>query len=380
MKKKVIVFGGVLLLILILPHTATWADQPWKSLAKSPGQIEAAVAGPDGGVCVLEQWSFIRSMPEEAQPIIMELSPSQRIFLSAGGTKYASIAYEGAGELPQAAQVAVYTSAGQALWNVSNHPLNDVILLDTGGLVGVQRNINVLDNAVYFFGSGGKLLAEVSLPALGEVLAAPSGDRILANSGTRGTLLFDNTGTVLSEMEPAYRMTFSQDGRWTAILYGPKLKVYHEGVATYVGSLGGEIVRGAQFSPENSFIVAFTDHALFLLKNPGGEVLLQRQLEANGELSYTSADVIRQGALIAVGIERDLGSGVKGPERHPDGQVLIYRKNGDVCYRMPVTYTRWNTTTPRVQFSDDGARLLVLTRDEVIQADVAELCGKGGAQ
>lgn len=89
-------------------------------------------------------------------------------------------------------------------------------------------------------------------------------------------------------------------------------------------------------------------------------------------------DLTDDAKCIAVGVERDLGESIKGPERHPEGEVRLYNRDGSICYQMGVSYSRWNTTTPRVKFSADGNRLLVLTRDEVMRAPVASLGGKGG--
>jgi len=366
--------------LLLMAAISLHAAEPWEIVAKSPGDIECAVMGPEGEICVLGQLRFQRSYPGEKADIIEELELNKRVFISAGGGKYASILYEGQGEGVSAARLTLYKLDGRELWSVSHQPLNDVVSLESGGAVGIYRNINVLVNDLYFFSGNGALLRRLSIPALGEVKASPSGDRILVNSGRRGAILFEANGEEMAELGPAYRMFFSDDGRWVAILYGPDLTIYREGKATYTGQLGGEIIRGVRFSTDNSVIAAITDHAFFLLKNPGKNVILQRQLDPAGQFSYTSVDVTRGGELIALGIERDLGSQVKGPERHPDGKVILCRIDGRIVYQKSVSYSRWNTTTPRVKFSADGRQLLVLTRDEVIKATVADLCAEGGVR
>ena len=365
---------------VILMVTSLHAAGPWEIVSKSPGNIECAIMGSAGEIYVLEQLRFQQSFPGKKADIVEELELAKRMFVSEGGGTYAAILYEGQGEVVHAEQLTIFSGNNQKLWSISNHPLNDVVPLESGGAVGIHRNINIHENDLYFFGGDGELLKQFSIPVLGEVKASSSGDRILVNSGVRGAILFDASGEELAELGPAYRMFLSDDGRWTAILYGPDLTVYHDGRATYKGQLGGEIVRWVRFSPDNSVIAAITDHAFFLLKNPGRKVLLQRQLDPVEQFSYTSVDVTREGELVALGIERDLGSQVKGPERHPDGKILLCGKDGETIYHKSVSYSRWNTTTPRVKFSVDGKILLVLTRDEVIKAAIADLSSKGGVR
>lgn len=378
--KKTVNILGVAILLTTLWLNPLHAEGLWEVLVSSPGRIESATIGHGGEVCVLEQLRFSRLSPYGAVPFTRELPLNERFFLSAHGSKYASIVYQGEKEMINAARMSMFSSDGRELWSLSHHPLNEVFPLESGGAVAAQRNINMLENQLYFFSPKGKLHKQLAVPALGEVMANSSGDRILVNSGTRGALLFNAVGELLSELGSAYRMSFSSDGRWVALLNGPELRLFYEGKPTYIGELGGEIVRGAAFSPENTLMAAFTDHAFFLMKNPGGKVLLQRQLDARGELSYTSVDLSENGEYIALGIERDLGPDVKGPQRHPEGEVLLYDRDGNILHRMGLKYSHWNTTTPRVRFSADGEQLLVLTRDEVIRATLEDLCRKGGVR
>lgn len=354
------------------------AVNPWEILATSPGAIESATQGTAGDVCILEQLQFTHRTPAAGESIKCSLPLTERIFLSPGGNVYASISYDGEQEMLNAERLTLYAVDGTALWSITDHPANDVYPLDSGGAVAVSRNVNVRDNQVYFFSEDGKLLRQLPLPAPGEVKASSSSDRILINSAIEGAILFDSQGNELAKLGPAYRTSISRDGRWAAILHGPKMSIYHEGKLAYDAELGGEIVRGATFSVGSQYLAAFTDHALDLLENPGGRVLLQRQLDLQGELSFTSVDLTGDASCIAVGIERDLGESVKGPDRHPEGQIRLYDKDGSVCYQKNLTYTRWNTTTPRVNLSPDGRQLLVLTRDEVMRASLKDLCGNGG--
>jgi len=377
MKNGVIRFVLVVFTLSLL-ISAAQAAGPWEVLARSPGAIESAALSSAGDVCVLEQLRFTRIASGTADVQQRDLPLSERIFLSPSGSVYASITYEGEQDMANAAILTLYGSNGQALWSLAHHPLNDVYPLESGGAITVSRNINLPKNDVYFFSPQGRLLQRLALPAVGEIKVSPSSDRILINSGVDGAILCDAAGNELARLGPTYRMFISNDGGWVAILYGPKMTLFHQGRATYTGELGGEIVRGIAFAPDNALLAAFTDHAFFLMKNPGGDVLLQRQLDAQGDLSFTSVDLTRDATCIAVGVERDLGESIKGPERHPEGEIRLYNRDGGICYQVGVTYSRWNTTTPRVKFSEDGSQLLVLTRDEVMRAPLASLCGKGG--
>jgi len=378
MKKTVICLVMAVLASLTLALAAL-AVGPWEVLARSPGAIEAAALSPSGEVCILEQLRFTRILPGTAPAEVRDLPQAERIYVSPSGVVQASLVYEGVKDVANAARLSV-SRGGQTLWSLEDHPLNDIVPLESGGAVAVSRNLNLPKNSVYFFSPQGQLLKQIELPAVGEIKSSLTGDRILINSGVDGALLYDASGNQIAQLGSCYRMFFSDDGRWTAILYGPKVNLFVDGRAAYAGDLGGEIVRGVAFSPDNAQFATFTDHALFLMKNLGGEVLMQRQLDALGEWSFTSVDLTKDASCIAVGLERDLGSSVIGPDRHPEGEIRLYNLDGSICYQKGLTYSRWNTTTPRVQFSADGNRLLVLTRDEVLRAPVGSLCGTGGEE
>jgi hypothetical protein len=365
----------VTLFILLCATTASQAKSPWEVVAQSPGEIINAVTSPAGKISIMEQTRFVRSSSEA-----LDFSAKLRYFSSAGGTKYASMMYLAGGEYPTAAKMTVYSESSAELWSLSQQKLNDLVLLESGGAVGMNRNINLPENQVIFFDQKGARLKEISIPALGEVKAALTGDRVIINSGTMGALLYNSAGEKIADLGSAYRTSFSDDGRWLAILNGAKLTIFHEGTPTCAVNLGGEIIRGAVFSRDNASVAAFTDHALFLLRNPDGQVVLQRQLDAAGQLSFTSIDISSRDEIIATGVERDLGAEVKGPERHPEGEVRLYDLSGGVIYSRQIAYSHWNTTTPRVKFSANGAQLMVLTRDEITLAEVRDLTGKGGVR
>ncbi len=369
--------SGLILLGIASPLSSR-AEELWKTLLRSSGGIESAVWDVSGDILILEQAKFTRLFSPQLNANSRDLPWSQRVSLSPGGRVYALITYEGVKEELNAAELTLYTAADVPIWSLSHHELNDIYPLDDGAAVAVRRNINIPENTLYFFSAGGEILRRFELPAVREIWTSPSADRILVNSGRDGAILYSASGEELLRCGSAYRASFSRDGRWLAVLYGNKVTIFHDARATYTGEMGGEIVRGVSFAPDNSCFVAFTDHALYLLKNPGGEVLRQHVMDVDSQLSFTSADVSREGAYIAAGIERDLGESVIGPERHPDGMVVIYRGDGVECCRRAVSYSRWNTTTPRVVFSHDGSQILALTRDEIITAPLEKLCAEGG--
>jgi hypothetical protein len=342
--------------------------------------IETAVISPNAKVSVLEYSRLTNRALSSSKKTLLDLNSNERAFLSSGGAKYGVIDYEGAGEMATVARMTMYAEDGAVLWLVSHHPANDLVPLESGGAVAMHRNINVLDNFIYFFDTQGSLLKEMKIPALGEVKASKAGSRILVNSGKRGTLLCDDRGNILAEMGSAYRTALSNDGLWVALLYGSEFRVFREGALILNGELNGEIIRGASFAADSRILAAFTDHSFYLLSIPEGRILSSQQLDVGGQLSFTSVEMSPDGGLTATGVERDLGPGVVGPQRHPDGEIRLYDRSGNLLYRKQITYSHWNTTTPRVHFSADGKTLVVLTRDEVIKAPVSNLTTKGGAR
>jgi hypothetical protein len=377
MKNRFIFFSTCMALVFLV--AASWAEAPWEILARSEGGLETAALSAAGDVLIQEQLRFNR-LNSAGEAAVQDLSVSERVFLSPNAGTYAIISYEGSPEQPEAASLTLKRTDGSTLWNLQHQFLNDIYPSDFGAAVAVARNNSVLDNRIYFCSIAGKLVKEITLPAVGEVSFSSSGDRVLINSGVEGLLLFDDRGNRLVELGSAHGFKISPDGRWTAVLYGPKLTLFHNGRPSYVGEPSGEILRGVAFSKDNAHLAVFSSHALVVLENPAGTVVMQKHLEVDGQFSFTSVDLALEAGCIAAGLERDLGSSVQGPERHPDGMIRLYNRDGSACYEKTVDYRHWNITTPRVSFSPDGKRLVVLTRDEIICAPLGSLCCEGGAK
>ncbi|MFH1736030.1 MAG: hypothetical protein ABIE92_15095 [bacterium] len=376
---KIVKSIPLFMVVIVLLTSICSAADSWTVLYRSPGQIQAMSLLTDQRVMIAEEMRLI-TVQKDSNPQAVNFAANERCFVASDGSCYAVIRYEGGADVVSAAMVTLFRSDGQPQWTIGKHLMNDIVPLRNGGAVAAHRNISIKQNFVYFIDSSGRIVKQIEIAALGQIMASPTGDRILISSGVEGALLFDHQGVMISKLDEAYRMAFSDDGRWCALLYGPNVKIYNEGTPVYAGNLGGELPRGVSFNGDNSRLAAFTDHGLFILSIPSGKILMQRQLDTNEQLSFSSIDIMADGSLIAAGVERDLGSSVKGPERHPDGEIRLYDPKGTMLHQQPISYTAWNTTTPRVRFGNDDENLFVLTRDEVLQAAVTDLSGKGGVR
>jgi len=369
----------LIIVVIALLATVCSAGENWQTLFRLPGALQTISLLPDQKVMIKEELSLIKLNDQNVSDHL-SFANNERCFVAENGACYAVIGFEGNADVVSAAAVRMYTSDGSLLWTMERHQLNDLIVLPDGGAVAAHRNINIKSHPVFFINSSGSLIRQIKVPSLGQILASPTGDRILINSGTEGAFLYDKEGDLLARLDNAYRMSFSDDGRYCALLYGPNLKIYHDGSLVYESSLGGELPRGISFNGDNTQIAAFTDHHLFLLAIPSGKVLLERQLDPSDQLSFTSVDLTSDSKFIAVGIEHDLGSSVKGPERHPDGMVRLYNATGDILLTKEVSYSAWNTMTPKVKFDSTDKNLYVMTRDEVLKTSVVDPTVKGGVR
>ncbi|HEX7343273.1 MAG TPA: hypothetical protein VF398_03355, partial [bacterium] len=205
--KKTVNLLVLMVLASLSPAFGAQAPGPWEILARSPGAIEAATLTTSGQVCVLEQLRFTRIAAGSVEAQVRELPMAERIYVSPSGAIQASITYEGVKDIANAAQMTV-SRDGQQLWSLEHHALNDVFPLESGGAVGVNRNINLPLNSVYFLSPHGELIKQLELPAVGEIKTSLSGDRILINSGVEGSLLYSAAGDEIARLGTAYRMFF----------------------------------------------------------------------------------------------------------------------------------------------------------------------------
>ena len=68
---------------------------------------------------------------------------------------------------------------------------------------------------------------------------------------------------------------------------------------------------------------------------------------------------------VIVGIDSDKGKKVRREDRHTEGLVYLFDKDGKITWQREFSYKLWSALFPRVQFSSDAARFSVMTREKV---------------
>jgi len=69
--------------------------------------------------------------------------------------------------------------------------------------------------------------------------------------------------------------------------------------------------------------------------------------------------------MIIVGMDFDKGRKVLPEERHTKGLVYIFDKDGKIIWETQLSYKLWSAFFPQVQFSSDGKRFCIITREKI---------------
>jgi hypothetical protein len=122
--------------------------------------------------------------------------------------------------------------------------------------------------------------------------------------------------------------------------------------------------REMSFSPDNRYLSVIDKKSLYLFEVKTGKLLWQYILD-KPELSFISVDVTSDAEKIIAGIDFDKGRGVAPEDRHTNGFVYLFDKEGKITWQKELSYKLWGAVFPQVKFSSDETRFSVITREKI---------------
>jgi hypothetical protein len=296
-----------------------------------------------------------------------ELKPNQGVTSSDDGlffgiTTYSTKASPG---FLAAERFELLSSDGERLGEIEN-PGAATFHISNGAklVVGLSGGEGALNSWMVFYNGNGEEISrtEVSFP---QGISFPSNGRyVFANSATDGLLVFDDTGSLEVNLGRCGQFSFSSEGEYVATVYEEGLKLFHQGKPKGNPLKINPIVRGIRFSPEDDYLAIIDRESLSLFETDTGKLIWQHTLNQPGH-SFISVDVSANAEMIITGVDIDKGRDVPQNERHTQGWVYIFDKDGKIIWENEFSYQLWGTFFPKVRFSSDGERFSVVTREKV---------------
>lgn len=296
-----------------------------------------------------------------------ELGPNQHLVASEDGGFYGITTYstKASPGFLAAERFELHSADGEKLWEIENPKVSEFLISPGGELVvGMSGGEGSPESALVFYDHAGELISSTAVRFPQGISFSADGKYVLVNSAKDGLLLFDDPGELKSKLGPCERFAISADGEYVAAVSNGSLRFYHQGKPIGEPQQVGPFVREMVFSPESEFLGLIDKKNLHLFKVKTGKLLLKHTLK-QAELSFVSLDLSPGGERTVTGLDLDKGSKAPPTERHTNGLVLVFHKDGSLIWHEEISYKLWSALFPRVQLSADGSRFSVTTREKI---------------
>ena len=322
---------------------------------------------PDGNLILSTHERFQVLTSEGKQSYQANLKPNQGLVTSPDGNCFGITTYsKGASPGFLAAEnFALYSANGDKLGEIKNPEVSDFYVSNPANLiVGISSGEGGAKSRLVFYDRAGNPIKSLEVGFLEGVSFSSNGKSVFVNSGKDGLSAFDDSGALKANFGLCEKFTTSQDGEYVAIISGGSLQIYHQGKPVGNPLNVNPLIREMCFSPDNKYISVIDKKNLFLFEVQTGNLLWQYLLD-KPDLSFISVDISPNAEKIIAGIDYDKGRKVALEDRHTNGFIYLFDKDGKITWKKELFYKLWGAVFPKVQFSADGANFSVITREKI---------------
>ncbi len=351
------------------------------SLAVEPGLIlEKSVAG-KRALGNLAEGSLILSTPERISTLTLEgkeLSPSpvksnQGLVASGDGKFFGITTFSEntpSGFLG-AEKFELFSVNGAKLWQLTHPPVADFYISNKANwIVGIASGGDGPESYLIFYNHAGDSITSIKVGFLQGIFFSTNGMSVFVNSAKEGLVALspvkDTTTKTLEKTSfgPCDNFATSASGEYVATFTEGDLNFFYQGKP--VGNFSKEdfLVRRMSFSPDGKYLSVIDKKSLFLFETETGKLLWEHLLD-KPELSFISLDVTSHADRIIAGVDFDKGNKENPEDRHTRGFIYLLDKSGKTVWTKELSYKLWGVNFPKVQFSPDGTKFSVLTREKI---------------
>jgi len=322
----------------------------------------------DGKLILSSQEKFWVITPKGKESFQMNLKPNQGLVTSEKGEFFGITTYSKgapAGFLA-AKRFELYSTDGKKLWEVDPAFGGTAFYISNGAnlVVGISSGEGSLESRLVFYNHIGDLIFGTRISFPQGISFSSNGKYVLVNSAKDGLLTFDDSGDLTANFGLCEKFAISSDGEYMATISAGNLRFYHQGKPIGNGLKINLLVREMSFSLENKYLSVIDKKNLYLFEVQTGKLVWQYTLD-QPELSFISVDISSDAEKIIAGIDFDKGRKAPPEQRHTKGLVYIFDKDGKSIWGNELSYKLWSSLFPRVQFSSDGKRFSIITREKI---------------
>ncbi len=367
-KKILLMIMGLLLFLTNLGLAA----EPQLILEKSVEGKRVMGNMAEGDLLLLSSSGIRTLTPEGTESTQPALKPNQGLVASGEGKFYGVTTFSKnvpAGFLG-ADKFELFSADGAKLWELNHPPVADFYVSNKAfWVVGIASGGDGPESFLIFYDHSGDSVFSIKVGFLQGISFSRNGECVLINSAKAGLSEFcpiegsAPEPLVKTDFGPADNYTVSANGEYVAVFSGGKLDFFYQGKPTGSFSQKDIFARKMCFSPEGNYLGVLDKKTLYMFETKTGKLMWQYSLE-KPELSFVSLDLAGLAKKIMVGVDFDKGRDASAEERHTTGYVYLLDATGKNVWTQELTYKHWGINYPQVQFSPDGTRFYVLTREK----------------
>lgn len=326
----------------------------------------------EGELLLLSSSGISALTPEGKEWTRPALKPNQGLVASGDGNFYGVTTFSEnvpAGFLG-ADKFELFSADGTKLWELNQPPVADFYISNQAlWVVGIASGGDGPESFFIFYNHSGDSVFSIKVGFLQGVSFSQNGACVLINSAKTGLSEFcpaKDTGSeplVKTDFGPADNFTVSANGEYVAVFSSGKLNFFYQGKLTGSFSKENLLARKMCFSPEGNYLGLLDKKILYLFETKTGKLRWEYFLE-KPELSFVSLDIAGLAKKIMVGVDFDKGISASPEERHTSGFVYLLDETGKSVWTKELSYKLWGINYPKVQFSSDGTKFYVLTREK----------------
>jgi outer membrane protein assembly factor BamB len=358
---------ALILLSFLFTHTSLAVEPELVFELSIEGQIVMGSIS-DGNLILSTHEGLQVVTSDGKQSFQANLKPNQGLVTSADGKFFGITNYSKSTstDFLSAESFALYSAEGNKLWEIKNPEVSDFHISNQANfVVGVSAGEGSQKSRLIFYNHAGDSIRSIDVELFQGISFSYNGKYVFVNSGKDGLLAYDDSGNLKGSLGLCEKFATSRDGEYVVTMSNGALKFFYQTKTTGISPKTNLLsAREMSFSPDNRYLSVVDKKSLYLFEVKTGKLLWQYTLD-KPELSFVSVDVAGNAEKIITGIDFDKGRGAAPEERHTNGFVYLFDKEGRITWQKELSYKLWGAVFPQVQFSSDGTRFSVVTREKI---------------
>ncbi|MFH1335309.1 MAG: hypothetical protein ABII96_02235 [Candidatus Zixiibacteriota bacterium] len=326
----------------------------------------------EGDLLLLSSSGISTLTPEGKESTRPALKPNQGLVASGDGKFYGVTTFSE--NVPTgflgADKFELFSANGVKLWELNQPPVADFYVSNQAfWVVGIASGGDGPESFLIFYNHSGDSVFSIKVGFLQGVSFSQNGACVLINSAKSGLSEFcpakDSASEPLikTDFGPADNFAVSANGEYVAVFSSGKLDFFYQRKPTGSFSKENLLARKMCLSPEGNYLGVIDKKTLYLFETKTGKLRWEYFLE-KPELAFVSLDITGLAKKIMVGVDFDKGTSASPEERHTRGFVYLLDATGKSVWTKELSYQLWGINYPQVQFSPDGTKFYVLTREK----------------